>query len=101
MVLEHVPYPAELIFEIKQNMSTDTLFYIEVPFEELMRVSGGDKDLQFKKRHWHEHINFYSEESLHRLLTACGLRIVTSRQLHASGGANTEYCLQIACRKFD
>ena len=101
MVLEHVPYPAELISEIKQNMSKNTLLYIEVPFEELMRVSEGDKDLQLKKRHWHEHINFYSEESLRRLLTICGLQIVESQQLHASGGANTEYCLQIACRRLD
>jgi hypothetical protein len=101
MVLEHVPYPAKLILEIKQNMRKNTLLYIEVPFEELMRVSENDKDLQLKKRHWHEHINFYSQESLRRLLTACGLQIVESRQLHASGGANTEYCLQIACRRFD
>ena len=101
MVLEHVPYPAELILEIKQNMSKDTLLYIEVTFEELMRLSEEDKDLQLKKRHWHEHINFYSKKSLQRLLNVCGLQIVESQQLHASGGANTEYCLQIACRRFD
>ena len=82
-------------------MSKDTLLYIEVPFEELMRFSEGDKDLQLKKRHWHEHINFYSEESLRRLLNTCGLKIIALQQLHASGGANTEYCLQIACRRFD
>ncbi|MFI0347946.1 MAG: class I SAM-dependent methyltransferase, partial [Chthoniobacterales bacterium] len=97
-VLEHVPYPSELLLEIKQAMREETILYIELPYEELMQTANNDASLNLKKRHWHEHINFYSEESLSRLLTACGLTIIKFSPLKAWGGANTSYVLQIACK---
>ena len=51
------------------------------------------------KRHWHEHINFYSEESLERLITNCGLRIVDRRVLMVNVAGADVHIFQIACRR--
>ncbi|MBM3856398.1 MAG: class I SAM-dependent methyltransferase [Verrucomicrobia bacterium] len=82
-VLEHVPYPSDLLLEIKEAMNPETILYLEVPFEEIMQHANGDKNLHLKKRHWHEHINFYSEESLRRLVANCGFDVIALNNLNA------------------
>ena len=72
-VLEHVSYPVEFLSPIKKAMSKDTVLYIEVPFEKLMDNEFVDIT---KKRHWHEHINFFSEISLYKVLEYSGLEII-------------------------
>ncbi len=72
--LEHVSYPIEHLRQIVEVMSSKTALYIEVPLEELMRVNTVARNAAHIKRHWHEHINFFSEKSLRRLLDACGLK---------------------------
>ena len=57
-VLEHVPYPQDILSEIVTVMGDDTLLYVEVPYEELMRTNAGSRDIHYAKHHWHEHINF-------------------------------------------
>jgi hypothetical protein len=32
--------------------------------------------LASKKKHWHEHVNFYSESSIRALLLFCGLELI-------------------------
>jgi hypothetical protein len=85
-VLEHVPYPSQLISDIKNAMGEDTLLYIEVPMEDIIRVSKHGSDLSKMKKHWHEHINFFSENSLIKLFNICGLIVVALRILNASAG---------------
>ena len=97
-VLEHVPYPADLILDIKNAMNKKTVLYIEVPFEDVVRLAQNGSDLSVKKKHWHEHINFYSENSLRSLLNLCGLNIIALQKLHASAGGNSAYLFQIACK---
>jgi len=58
-VLEHVPYPLDIINNIVSIMDEETLFYIEVPYEKLMRQQPGSKEIYLEKHHWHEHINFF------------------------------------------
>lgn len=70
-VLEHVPYPHEVLVDICGYMSPDTFLFIEVPFENL-RIRESDVSALNLKRHWHEHINFFSRESLDQLLTRAG-----------------------------
>jgi len=91
-VLEHVPYPADLIHHMKPALNEASVLYIEVPFEDVTRLH--DTDLHLKKRHWHEHINFFSARSLQRLLDHCGLEILAYGTLPISTG-NVQ---QIACR---
>ncbi len=96
-VLEHVPYPAELLLEIRPVMQAGTILYVEVPYEEIMRTADRDQALHTKKRHWHEHINFYSMESLRRLLAACGYKILEMRLLRVCVFDTTYNQLQLAC----
>jgi SAM-dependent methyltransferase len=73
-VLEHVPFPLELLETMLPALGPDTLLYLEVPREGLMRNAG--PGLAQLKRYWHEHINFFSETSLHRLCERAGLEVL-------------------------
>lgn len=75
-VLEHVPYPAELVEQILPALGPNTLFYIEVPSEALMREHPGSLELAPLKRHWHEHVNFFTETSIRALLERLGLEVM-------------------------
>jgi hypothetical protein len=80
-VLEHVPAPLDLIRQIIPVLSPQTLLYLEVPHEALVREYLGSLQLAPLKRHWHEHINFFTEESLRRLLARAGLQVLAVHQL--------------------
>lgn len=74
-VLEHIPYPQGTLNEIRKAMHKGTILYIELPYEELIRLNSSPSSSPYKqKRHWHEHINFYTEQSINSLLSACGLK---------------------------
>lgn len=85
-VLEHVPYPSELLLEIRRAMHQESVLYCEVPFEELMRINQVDPYLY--KKHWHEHINFFSEDSLHALAEKTGLLIIELKKIKVSVDKN-------------
>jgi hypothetical protein len=76
-VLEHIPYPRQLLIEIKAIMTKSTLLYIEVPHENLIKEFANHTELLNKKRHWHEHINFFSEDSLKALISILGLSLLS------------------------
>lgn len=97
-VLEHVPYPAEMIREMASVMDEGTVLYIEMPYEDIMSGADGARDLHLKKRHWHEHVNFFSKESLGKMLEANGLQQIAYRELKADGGAHCASVFQIACK---
>lgn len=75
-VLEHVPFPMELVEQILPAVGPQTLLYLEVPCEGLMHQYPGSLELAPLKRHWHEHVNFFTETSMRRLLERLGLEIV-------------------------
>lgn len=97
-VLEHVPYPADVVLEMKQAMGPKTILYIEVPYEEIMRTANGKADLHAQKKHWHEHINFFSEQSLRTLLTQCGLKVLALAHISEDSHGRTVSLTQIACQ---
>jgi len=72
-VLEHVPYPSDLLEDIRRIMRPETVLYVEVPFEDVMRDYPGTAIAQ--KKHWHEHINFFSPSAVHSLLSNLGFKI--------------------------
>jgi SAM-dependent methyltransferase len=96
-VLEHVPYPLDLLVELRKTMRGGTVLYVEVPFEELMRASPGAGEAGRKKRHWHEHINFFSRQALSRLLIRAGLEILAERELHMVAEGRPAAVFQAAC----
>jgi hypothetical protein len=97
-VLEHIPYPAQVIESMKQAMSADTLLYIDVPYEEHMRHCTPDSVL-LKKKHWHEHINFYSPNSLRTVVERCDLQVVDENILAVAGREKDITMLQIICKR--
>lgn len=83
-VLEHIPFPAEILHQAANAMSAGTKLYIEVPHEELIRLHYKDVHLETRKRHWHEHINFFTLPSLKALLRRCGLVMQDADSLDVS-----------------
>ncbi len=98
-VLEHVPFPKALLGEIVSVMSRETQLYLEVPYEALMRAHAGSKEIYKAKRHWHEHINFFSEESLLTMLEQTGLQLVEIRAIPLSLGWRDSCVMSILCRR--
>jgi hypothetical protein len=79
-------------------MKPETLLYVEVPHEDLVRLSDGSKDLHTKKKYWHEHINFFTYESLVALLESCGLRAVGMECIETKEGGKKWHVFSIACK---
>ena len=102
-VLEHVPYPAKTMSDISSVMSKNTVLYIEVPQEDLVRLNPGSTNMHTKKKHWHEHINFFNfftHESLNALLECCGLQKIgmQSHPIEIAGDVKQWYVFSIACK---
>lgn len=95
-VLEHVPYPLEIIADLRAALGPNSLLYLELPFEDLVRCNLGE--LQTLKRHWHEHINFFSEKSIRRLLSAGGLRVIDFRVIQVSVAGRAAHVFQLLCK---
>ena len=101
-VLEHVSYPQHLLKQISEHMSPDTVLYIEVPYEKIMQKNPESNNLYLEKKHWHEHINFFSEKSLSELANICNLNVVKSKIHHNSlqkNIVNIESMIMLACKK--
>lgn len=97
-VLEHVPYPSDLLGDVRRAMSPGTLLYVEVPYEDVMRQYGGKAFAH--KKHWHEHINFFCPQAVRTLLTNAGLQVVAMNIDSAiTAGLKTSFMMQVACRQ--
>jgi hypothetical protein len=75
-VLEHAPYPETMLYPAMAMLDEDGVLYVEVPHEIIIANSPGARDLASKKRHWHEHINFFTEDALRILMERCGLEVL-------------------------
>ncbi|HEX6661793.1 MAG TPA: class I SAM-dependent methyltransferase [Sphingomicrobium sp.] len=95
-LLEHVPYPSDILVAARQLMDAQSVLYVELPYEEVMR--SGWPEPQEKKRHWHEHVNFYSKTSLETLVTNCGLEILAKNVLATTVAGSGVHVFQLACR---
>jgi Methyltransferase domain len=98
-VLEHVPYPVDTLREIAAAMARETLLYVEVPYEDLMRANPGSVEIFRQRRHWHEHINFFSEASIEPLLDASGLQAVEIAQMQIAAGGRQAHVFSIVCKR--
>lgn len=75
-ILEHLPSPFSLLEVIAPLVHRGARLYIEVPYETLMAelaFSGRTDSTWQNKRHWHEHINFFSKTALSALIARAGL----------------------------
>lgn len=97
-VLEHLLWPARTLFEIGAVMREDTVLYIETPFEDLVRLNPNAKNLHARKKYWHEHINFFSADSLRLLVDCCGMQMIDMRVMETEGGGKHWHVFSIACK---
>jgi hypothetical protein len=133
-VLEHIPSPVEFIADISRsnNLSSDCLFYIEVPLERF-RIAALLQHSMYRKYldsvlalHWmvigldflstlsrsylgiifppllvklHEHINFYTLQSLRSLLEASGLEVISETQEKGSYLSTHQGVIRLLAKK--
>lgn len=95
-VLEHTPWPSDVLFDIIKSMNRSSVLYIEVPLENLVLTE--KKDLHIQKKHWHEHINFFSERSLNLLVQNVGLKVIDLKRLKVNASPQPYFLFQVACR---
>lgn len=98
-VLEHVPEPLALLQQVVPALRDDSLLYVEVPFEGVMQNIANGRASWRSKRHWHEHINFFSEAALRYLLDRAGLQVCQLSILEVDVGAGPVSVFAIACQK--
>ena len=91
-VLEHVPDPGAVLAELVAVMRPQTLLYVEVPHEDLVRLRDATPAL---KRHWHEHVNFFTPEALDRLHSGHGLEIVAQASHEVVAGGRRAHVFSI------
>jgi hypothetical protein len=97
-VLEHVSHPTALLLQVVKFMHRQTILYLEVPFEEIFRNQGKSFPRGEGKRHWHEHINFFSPESMEALARSCGLKVLEARPLAVSLGWKESMIQMLVCK---
>ena len=104
-VIEHISYPQLIINEIKKLLNKNSILYIELPLEKIMKKMWGGQVTKIEqlrclknKKHWHEHINFFSKKSLFKLFNCCGLKIIKMNILLVENYKKDEV-VQIACKK--
>jgi hypothetical protein len=98
-VLEHIPHPLNFLEELAGYIRPQTLLYIEVPFETFMLQNQENPDIVTLKKHWHEHVNFFTMTSLDHLCRTSGLDIVQSRLLPIVHLSDDVQIFQLACRR--
>lgn len=97
-VLEHVSYPTTTLGLVTGAMDRDTLLYIELPYEDLIRQHHSNDERFELKRHWHEHINFFTPESLVHLLRLAGLETVETTTSAVTVAGRERHVFLIAAR---
>jgi len=98
-VLEHVPYPTKVVQQIVKWMQPETLLYLEVPYEALMRANPGSLSTHLSKHHWHEHINFFTADSLYELVDHSALQLVDIKEIEISLGWREGCIFSVLCRR--
>jgi len=98
-VLEHLPYPQKELLRVSRVMDKNTLLYIEVPYEAVVKNAVIPTPLHQCKKYWHEHINFFVPSSLQALVASCSLELLELKSFDAAVGKKTVSQLAAICRK--
>ena len=98
-VLEHVPYPRDFLREIANAMRPETILYVEVPHEEVVRQSDDPAQRLARKRHWHEHINFFTPSALDAVFGDAGLSVIERVSHPVAAGGKVSDVFSIVARR--
>jgi len=98
-VIEHVSWPRDILRDIAAFMGPRTALYLEVPHEDVVRLIDEPGARLAAKRHWHEHINFFTAEALDAALASAGL-VAAARVSHpVVAGGKASHVFSIVARK--
>ncbi|NNM74531.1 class I SAM-dependent methyltransferase [Enterovirga aerilata] len=98
-VLEHVPAPGDALEEIVSVMGPETVLYIEVPHEDVVRLVPCEADRIRAKRHWHEHVNFFTEPAIDAMLARAGLEQITRVSHQVSAGGKDSHVFSVVAKR--
>ena len=98
-MLEHLPYPHLTLEQIYKVAGPDTVIYFELPYENVQRLNDDGVVALTQKRHWHEHVNFFSRASLAILLEREGFRVEDQTLVNVAQLPQESYNFFIAGRK--
>ncbi len=96
-VLEHVSFPNLVIDELEILMNKDSLLYVELPYEDIMKT-GESIEVYLNKRHWHEHINFFSKQSIIEMFKKTRFQVISLETLNVNAGGKNVSLFQILCK---
>jgi len=96
-VLEHIPYPLDILKAIKKIIDNDSILYIELPYENFIRNSTDMGISHELKNHWHEHINFFNEKSIEMMIGNVGFKVLELNKLKVSA-ETCDYVFQVICQ---
>jgi len=97
-VLEHVSYPQDLMSDLRKTLQPQTVLYLEVPYEPVQRRCADGPEALLQKRHWHEHVSFFSHRSLKTLIETAGLDILKWELVDVGETPGEFYNFFVACR---
>jgi hypothetical protein len=98
-VLEHLPSPLDSLRSVIDLVKAD-LYYFEVPFEKFALPADPINNSFWKqKRHWHEHINCFTPQSLKLLISNSGLMPLScAHRIYKNHGRDEHLIACIAVR---
>ena len=79
-------------------MKKSSYLYLEIPIENRIRLTS-QKTQYFKKKHWHEHINFFTEESLVAMFKKTRLMVIDKVVSHKYANGSFPAFWQILLKK--
>ena len=80
-------------------MRPETILYVEVPHEEVVRLSEDPAQRLARKRHWHEHINFFTPSALNAVFGDVGLSVIERVSHPVTAGGKDSYVFSIVARR--
>ena len=98
-VLEHVPSPRTSLREIASKMKRETVLYVEVPHEDVVRLIEDPGERLQRKRHWHEHINFFTQDAIDALFRDVGLTTIDRISHPVSAGGKDSHVFSIIAKR--
>jgi len=97
-ILEHISEPAGPLQAVTGMLDETSVVYIEVPYEGLVAEAAASRELAPKKKYWHEHINFFTEEAVRKLIAGCGLEVIELHIRPIFSLSSITQVLSVVCR---
>jgi hypothetical protein len=84
---------------IRDFIEPSGYLYLELPYEKIMEATTSLIDKLSSKRHWHEHINFFSEKAIKSMLSEAGFSVICCEVKEPAAPGNFEKVLFVIAQK--